>query len=68
MWTYEIEEIESHMLETGKENNFKRKGCFLVYVMYDLKEVTCVTLPDFERAVEFLLSHQQYTKHGVIYG
>lgn len=57
MWTYEIE-----------ENNFKSKRCFDVVVMYDLKEVTCVTLPDFERAVEFLLSHQQYTKHGVIYG
>ena len=55
MWTYEIE-----------DNGFNK--CCDVVVMYELKQVTVVTLPSFERAVEFLLSHQQYTIHGVIYG
>jgi hypothetical protein len=56
MWTYEI-----------KDFGFNNKGCD-VLVMYGQEKVTVVTLPSFERAVEFLLSHQQYTKHGVIYG
>ena len=55
MWTYAID-----------ENGFN-KGCDVV-VMYELETITVVTLPNFERAVEFLLSHQQYTVHGVIYG
>lgn len=55
MWTYEIE-----------DNGFNK--CCDVVIMYELKQVTVVTLPNFERAVEFLLSHQQYTVHGVIYG
>ncbi len=55
MWTYEIE-----------ENGFNK--CCDVVVMYELEKVTTVTLPNYERAVEFLLSHTEYTKHGVIYG
>lgn len=55
MWTYAIE-----------DNGFN-KSCNVV-IMYELEKVTTVTLPNYERAVEFLLSHQQYTVHGVIYG
>lgn len=55
MWTYAIE-----------ENGFN--NCCDVVVMYELEKVTIVTLPNYERAVEYLLSHHQYTIHGVIYG
>ena len=55
MWTYEIE-----------DNGFNK--CCDVVVMYELEKVTIVTLPNYEMAVEFLLSHIQYTKHGVLYG
>ena len=52
MWTYEIE-----------ESNFTR--CCDVVVMHRMEKVTIVTVPDFERAVEFLLSHQEYVRDGI---
>ena len=52
MWTYEIE-----------DNGFNK--CCDVVVMYKLEKVTIVTLPNFERAVEFVLSHQEYVRYGI---
>ena len=52
MWTYAIE-----------DNGFNK--CCDVVVMHRLEKVTIVTVPDFERAVEFLLSHQEYVRDGI---
>ena len=52
MWTYEIE-----------ERNLTR--CCDVVVMHQMEKVTIVTVPDFERAVKFLLSHQEYVREEI---
>lgn len=52
MWTYAIE-----------DNGFNR-SCDVV-VMHRLEKVTIVTVPEFERAVEFVLSHQEYVRDGI---